>query len=67
VINWLGSYNAIMVFSPDKDFSQAEFTARGPFVRFRFKFDQNSIRDAAKWLGSYQEHLFINFPSIQQL
>jgi opacity protein-like surface antigen len=38
----------------DKDFSQAEFTARGPFVRFRFKFDQNSVRDAAKWLESYQ-------------
>jgi uncharacterized repeat protein (TIGR01451 family) len=37
----------------DKDFSQAEFTAKGPFVRFRFKFDQNSVRDAAKWLGSY--------------
>ena len=37
----------------DKDFSQAEFTARGPFVRFRFKFDQDSVRDAAKWLGSY--------------
>jgi outer membrane protein OmpA-like peptidoglycan-associated protein len=37
----------------DKDFSQAEFTAQGPFVRFRFKFDQNSVRDAAKWLGSY--------------
>ena len=37
----------------DKDFSQAEFTAQGPFVRFRFKFDQNSVHDAAKWLGSY--------------
>jgi outer membrane protein OmpA-like peptidoglycan-associated protein len=38
----------------DKDFSQADFTAQGPFVRFRFKFDQDSVRDAAKWLGSYQ-------------
>ena len=37
----------------DKDFSQAEFTARGPFIRLRFKFDQNSVRDAAKWLGAY--------------
>jgi uncharacterized repeat protein (TIGR01451 family) len=37
----------------DKDFSQADFTARGPFIRFRLKFDQNSVRDAAKWLGSY--------------
>lgn len=37
----------------DKDFSQAEYTAQGPFVRFRFKFDQNSVQDAAKWLGSH--------------
>ena len=35
----------------DKDFSQANYTAQGPFVRFRFKFDQNSVRDAAKWLN----------------
>ena len=35
----------------DKDFSQAEYTAQGPFVRFRFKFDQDSVRDAAKWLN----------------
>jgi hypothetical protein len=35
----------------DKDFSQADFTAQGPFVRFRFKFDQDSVRDAAKWLN----------------
>jgi opacity protein-like surface antigen len=34
----------------DKDFSQANYTAQGPFVRFRFKFDQNSVRDAVKWL-----------------
>lgn len=36
----------------DKDFSQAEYTAQGPFVRFRFKFDQDSVRDAAKWLNN---------------
>ena len=35
----------------DKDFSQANYTAQGPFVRFRFKFDQDSVRDAAKWLN----------------
>jgi hypothetical protein len=35
----------------DKDFSQANFTAQGPFVRFRFKFDQESVSDAAKWLN----------------
>ncbi len=29
----------------DEDFSRADFTAQGPFVRFRMKFDQNSMRD----------------------
>jgi hypothetical protein len=29
----------------DSDFSQAEYTAKGPFLRFRYKFDQNTIRD----------------------
>jgi len=35
----------------DKDFSQANYTAQGPFVRFRFKFDQQSVFDAAKWIN----------------
>lgn len=35
----------------DKDFSEADFTGHGPFFRFRFKFDQNSVYDAAKWLN----------------
>ncbi|PKN13136.1 MAG: hypothetical protein CVU69_03825 [Deltaproteobacteria bacterium HGW-Deltaproteobacteria-4] len=30
----------------DRDFSAADFTAQGPFVKFRFKFDQNSVREA---------------------
>lgn len=34
----------------DKDFSQANFTAQGPFVKFRFKFDQESVREAVRWL-----------------
>jgi len=29
----------------DKDFSAADYTAQGPFIRFRFKFDQNSVKD----------------------
>jgi uncharacterized repeat protein (TIGR01451 family) len=29
----------------DQDFSAADFTAAGPFVKFRFKFDQQSVRD----------------------
>ena len=44
---WLsGGYN--LVGFQDADFSAADFTAQGPFVKFRFKFDQNSVRDALK-------------------
>jgi outer membrane protein OmpA-like peptidoglycan-associated protein len=28
----------------DSDFSQGDFTAQGPFVKFRFKFDQEDLR-----------------------
>jgi uncharacterized repeat protein (TIGR01451 family) len=35
----------------DKDFSAADYTAQGPYIRFRIKFDQNSVKDAAKWLN----------------
>ena len=34
----------------DRDFSRANFTSKGPFVRFRFKFDQDSDGEAAKWV-----------------
>jgi len=30
----------------DRDFSAADFTAQGPFVKFRFKFDQVTVREA---------------------
>jgi hypothetical protein len=33
----------------DRDFSQADFTAQGPFIKLRMKFDQASVRDALKW------------------
>lgn len=29
----------------DEDFSRAGYTARGPFIQFAFKFDQQSVRD----------------------
>lgn len=32
----------------DQDFSSAEFTAQGPFVKIRMKFDQKSVKDMAK-------------------
>ena len=30
----------------DKDFSASNYTKQGPYVRFRFKFDQNSVKEA---------------------
>jgi hypothetical protein len=35
----------------DKDFSSAAYTAQGPYVRFRTKFDQQTVKDAASWLN----------------
>ena len=35
----------------DKDFSAADYTAQGPFVKFRFKFDQKSVLEAANWIN----------------
>lgn len=34
----------------DRDFSRAEFTSEGPFIKFRLKFDQVSAKAAVKWL-----------------
>jgi hypothetical protein len=35
----------------DRDFSRADFTSEGPFIKFRLKFDQMSARDAVKWFS----------------
>jgi len=35
----------------DRDFSSADFTSQGPFVKLRMKFDQVSVRDAVKWFS----------------
>jgi uncharacterized repeat protein (TIGR01451 family) len=35
----------------DRDFSAANFTSQGPFVQFRVKFDQNSVKDGLKVLN----------------
>jgi uncharacterized repeat protein (TIGR01451 family) len=32
----------------DEDFANAEYTAQGPFVKLRMKFDQGSVQDAVK-------------------
>lgn len=44
---WL-SFGYNLTGFQDRDFSAADFTAQGPFIKFRFKFDQNSVRDALK-------------------
>jgi hypothetical protein len=35
----------------DRDFSKADFTSQGPFVKLRMKFDQVSVRDAVNWIA----------------
>lgn len=35
----------------DKDFESAAYTSQGPYVRFRMKFDQQSVKDAAGWIN----------------
>jgi hypothetical protein len=35
----------------DEDFSAANYTAQGAYMRFRTKFDQQSVRDAAEWMN----------------
>ena len=35
----------------DRDFSKADFTSEGPFVKMRIKFDQVSVREAVKWFS----------------
>ncbi len=47
---WLSvGYN--LVGFEDEDFSDANYTAEGAYVRFRAKFDQQSVREAAEWLN----------------
>ncbi len=35
----------------DEDFSEADYTAQGPFMKFRLKFDQKSVREMVDWFG----------------
>lgn len=35
----------------DDDFSAASYTAAGPYVKFRVKFDQQSVQEAVAWLN----------------
>ena len=47
---WIsGGYN--FVGFTDKDFSAANYTAQGPFVQYRMKFDQQSVKEGLKLMG----------------
>jgi hypothetical protein len=35
----------------ERDFTSSGFQARGPYLCLRFKFDQQSVRDAAAFLN----------------
>jgi hypothetical protein len=35
----------------DRDFASASHAAVGPYVRMRIKLDQDSVKDAARWLN----------------
>ncbi|MGD9189053.1 MAG: OmpA family protein, partial [Desulfobacteraceae bacterium] len=46
---WISAGYNFMGFE-DEDFSRAGYTAQGPFVQFRMKFDQQSVREILeKW------------------
>ncbi len=40
----------------DKDFSQTNYTVKGPFIRFRFKIDQETANDILKLLKLNDDH-----------
>ena len=37
----------------DRDFSRADYTTNGIFIKFRLKFDQNSAQDAVRWITGH--------------
>ena len=37
----------------DRDFSRADYTMHGLFIRFRLKFDQTSAQDAVRWITGH--------------
>ncbi len=47
----------------DKDFSNANYTAQGPYIQYRFKFDQNSVKEGLKALGQVvPSHVYLLLP-----
>lgn len=47
---WISAGYNIVGFEDD-DFSDANYTADGPYVKFRVKFDQQSVREAMEWFN----------------
>jgi len=33
----------------DSDFSRQDWTAQGPFISFKYKFDQQTVKDLLQW------------------
>jgi uncharacterized repeat protein (TIGR01451 family) len=48
---WIGVGYNLSGFE-DEDFSAAGYTAAGPYVKFRVKFDQQSVRQMVSWFAS---------------
>jgi hypothetical protein len=47
---WIGA-GVNLVGYYDQDFSASNATATGPYVKMRFKFDQDSVKEAAAWIN----------------
>ncbi len=47
---WLSVGYNLTGFS-DEDFSSADYTAAGPYMKFRMKFDQKSVKEMVNWMG----------------
>jgi len=47
---WIGAGFNVVGYA-DQDFSASNATAFGPYVRMRFKFDQESVKEAAAWIN----------------
>ena len=45
----------------DEDFSETNYTAQGPFIQFRFKFDQNSVQEALGRLETAHQSKDVNY------
>ena len=47
---WI-SLGVNLVGYSDRDFSAGNYTAAGPYIKMRLKFDQQSVKEAAAWIN----------------